>query len=173
MEYLLHRKYFIFECSFISPTRVHATFTFPAAKVFHIWTHVLQPNTCTLLLMENYSMWSALWLANYTTLPSRRHPGNGWSIDRYCPIGDAHKWGCFNDPHRATEPRLDYETHHNDQTPGVWVQFAQWRHDERDGVSNNRHVCSIVGSGAYQSKHQSSASMAFPKASNMENVSIW
>ena len=44
-------------------------------------------------------------------------------------------------------------------------------------------VCSTVGSGANQRKHQSSASLVFvwvihrwiprPKASNAENVSIW
>ena len=38
----------------------------------------------------------------------------------------------------------------------------EWRHNERDSVSDNQpHVCSTVYSGAYQRKHQSSASLAF------------
>ena len=38
------------------------------------------------------------------------------------------------------------------------LSLLQWHHNERDGVSNHRPVCST---GAYQRKHQSSASLAF------------
>ena len=69
----------------------------------------------------------------------------------------------------------------------LWAQHhlwnaLQWRHNERDGVSNHRahHSLLTVYSGADQRKHQSSASLAFvrgihrsPMASNEENVSIW
>ena len=43
------------------------------------------------------------------------------------------------------------------------VNSLQWRHNERDGVSNHRVfiVCSSVDSGPEQRKHQSSASLAF------------
>ena len=38
----------------------------------------------------------------------------------------------------------------------------QWRHNERDGVSNHQRLyCSTVGSGADQRKNQRSASLAF------------
>ena len=40
------------------------------------------------------------------------------------------------------------------------VKSLQWRHNERDGVSNHQPH-SIVYSGADQRKHQSSASLAF------------
>ena len=64
----------------------------------------------------------------------------------------------------------------------------QWRHNERDGVSNLQRLdCySIVCSGADQRKHQSTASLTFVRGnspmtgeipaqrdSNAENVSIW
>ena len=77
--------------------------------------------------------------------------------------------------------------------PWIWKTFntgiasLQWRHNERNGVSNHRRlVCSTVCSGADQRKHQSSASLAFvmgihrwpvdspaQRASSAENVSIW
>ena len=63
----------------------------------------------------------------------------------------------------------------------------QWRHNECDGVSYHLTIVySTVYLGAYQRKHQSSASLAFvqgihqwpvnspsQRASNAENVSIW
>ena len=46
-----------------------------------------------------------------------------------------------------------------------WGLFAplRWRHHERDGVSNHQRpkVCTTVCTGSDQSKHQSSASLAF------------
>ena len=58
----------------------------------------------------------------------------------------------------------------------------QWRHNEHDGVSNHQphDFYSTAYSGTDESKHQSSASLAFvtgdfpaQRASNAENVSIW
>ena len=47
---------------------------------------------------------------------------------------------------------------------GRQITSLQWRHNERDGVSNHQCIgffCSTVCSGADQRKHQSSASLAF------------
>ena len=41
------------------------------------------------------------------------------------------------------------------------VSILQWRHNERDGVSHYRRLDGLVCSGTDQTKHQSSASLAF------------
>ena len=42
-----------------------------------------------------------------------------------------------------------------------WSDTLQWRHNERDGVSNHQPRDSLLYSGAGQRKHQSSASLVF------------
>ena len=77
-----------------------------------------------------------------------------------------------------------YYTHRCLSTKRCKAATLQWRHNERDSVSNHQpHQCLlIVYSSADHRKHQSSASLAFVRgpvnsphkfASNAENVSIW
>ena len=79
--------------------------------------------------------------------------------------------------HAGAAPWLQYVFHHTHYSDVIMSAMAF----QITGASN---VCSIVGSGADQRKHQSSASLAFvwwpvtgefpeQRASNAENVSIW
>ena len=73
-------------------------------------------------------------------------------------------------------------THHSTLKHSSYT--LQWRHNERDDVSNHQRlsVCSTISSGADQRKHQSFASLAFvivtsgfpsQRVSDVVNVSIW
>ena len=53
----------------------------------------------------------------------------------------------------------NYQSQHNFQV----YSTLQWRHNERDGVSNHSIDCSIVCLGADQRKYQSSVSLAFER----------
>ena len=105
------------------------------------------------------------WVRNYLSMlrikslrVSKRTPSSGRGTKVTQP-----SWyvQCF---HLIWSEVFTYEKHGFQ----LWAQHhlwnaLQWRHNERDGVSNHRahHSLLTVFSGADQRKHQSSASLAF------------